>query len=63
MTAEEISEELRDLAGEMNRVANAMVDYADISNNNNQVIKHAREMLGASQKAYEWAAEICHDDA
>ena len=52
-------EEIENLANEMNRVANLMMDYAECNaTQKNKFIKHANELIGASQLTHEWAFEI-----
>ena len=63
MNAQDIADELRELAFEINRVANCMVDYADKAENKEEIVNHARELIGASQMVTEWACCISDENA
>ena len=59
MDKNQLLEEIEELANKMNSVANLMMDYAECnSTQKNNLIRHANELIGASQLAHEWAFEI-----
>jgi len=59
----EIADDLRELAADMNRVANKMMDFSDDVSCKEKINfqNRAREMLGAASMAQEWAMSISDD--